>query len=149
MCEAADGLNGGSVRAHGSESGRVLIVDDDAIIRLYFTRVMGLSGLPVDGADSIRQALGLLRRTVYKLILLDGHLPDGHGSEIARYVQQDARSLSTSIVAISSDDSPSHVQMMANAGVSRFFVKPIRAEQIMQLVKAVKNDAGIRLNESA
>ena len=65
---------------------RVLVVDDEADIRLSVGRVLGLLGYEVDLAESGEQALAMAERTSYDVALLDIRLPGMDGIELMRRV---------------------------------------------------------------
>ncbi len=121
-------------RTEGETSRLVLIVDDDRITRLVVGSVVQSHGCAVDTAGSVKEALECLDRRVYDLIMLDGHLPDGSGTDIARYVRQGRFPLDTPIIAFSSDDDPSHVKALLASGAARFVRKPVSRAEIGTLL---------------
>ena len=62
---------------------RILLVEDDADVRLMLEHVLLHEGYEVDTADTVNGGKERLRFGSYDLALLDGKLPDGHGAEIA------------------------------------------------------------------
>jgi DNA-binding NtrC family response regulator len=61
---------------------RLLVVDDDALIRDVLAERLERRGYVVDKAASVGEARGLLARVTPDLALLDIKLPDGEGTEI-------------------------------------------------------------------
>lgn len=62
----------------------ILVVEDDDLVRSFLSRALaGLSG-EVDACATGAEALRLVARRRYGVILLDGLLPDTHGIELAR-----------------------------------------------------------------
>ena len=121
-------------RTEGETSRLVLIVDDDRITRLVVGSVVQSYGCAVDTAGSVKEALECLERRVYDLIMIDGHLPDGSGTDIARYVRQGRFPLDTPIIAFSSDDDSGHVKALLASGASHFVRKPISRSEIRALL---------------
>jgi CheY-like chemotaxis protein len=62
---------------------RILLVDDDADVRIMLEHVLLHEGYEVDTAETVSGGKERVRSGSYDLALLDGKLPDGHGSEIA------------------------------------------------------------------
>lgn len=62
---------------------RILLVEDDADVRLMLEHVLLHEGYEVDTAETVNGGKERLRSGSYDLALLDGKLPDGHGSEVA------------------------------------------------------------------
>jgi two-component system, NtrC family, response regulator AtoC len=61
---------------------RILILDDDALIRTVLSERLERSGNKVQVAGSIAEARALLRTRVPDLALLDMKLPDGEGTDL-------------------------------------------------------------------
>jgi DNA-binding response OmpR family regulator len=62
---------------------RILLVEDDADVRLMLEHVLLHEGHEVDTAQTVSGGKNRLRSGSYDLALLDGKLPDGHGAEVA------------------------------------------------------------------
>ena len=62
---------------------RILLVEDDADVRVLMEHVLTGERYDVDPAGTVAAALTLLGRRRYALVLADGVLPDGSGMEIA------------------------------------------------------------------
>lgn len=73
---------------------RVLIVDDDRFDRMQIVRALERANLPVrcDEAASLAEARQKLMAAIYDVILLDHHLPDGHGAAFAADLRREGLS---------------------------------------------------------
>src|SRR5260221_8442810 len=67
---------------------RILLVEDDADVRVLMEHVLIGDRYEVDPAATVAAADALLQRRHYDLVLADGVLPDGTGMEIARQAQR-------------------------------------------------------------
>jgi DNA-binding response OmpR family regulator len=67
---------------------RVLVVDDEPRIRSVVARSLTLQGYRVDEAGSGRQALKMLERTPYDLMVLDMLMPGMDGTEVMGHAHQ-------------------------------------------------------------
>jgi two-component system KDP operon response regulator KdpE len=67
---------------------RVLVVDDEPNVRSALTRSLTLLGYRADAASSGRQALGLLQRVTYDLMVLDLRMPGMDGVEVMQRARQ-------------------------------------------------------------
>ena len=112
----------------------ILVVEDDPIARLIMLKAIESIGCKVQTATSVAEALACIDRQVFSLILLDAHLSDGGGWEVARHVRNAQTTFRIPIVAISSDDSQESIGKLLNAGVDHFMVKPIHLQQFRSLV---------------
>lgn len=118
----------------GETSPLVLVVDDDRVTRFVFAGFVQSLGCVVETAGTVKEALEYLDHRVYDLIMVDGHLPDGSGTEIAQSVRSGRFPLDTPIIAFSSDDDPGHVQALLASGAGRFLRKPISRTDIRALL---------------
>lgn len=63
---------------------RVLAVDDDKLIRMNLTLMLGREGLEVDTAATCDEARALMGARSYGVVLTDLDLPDASGMEVVR-----------------------------------------------------------------
>jgi DNA-binding response OmpR family regulator len=62
---------------------RILVIDDEDLIRDYFENTLTGSGYEVDAARTAKQAYALLAERDYALVIADWWLDDGNGISIA------------------------------------------------------------------
>lgn len=103
---------------------RVLVVEDDPLAALahaeYLAAVPGfrLAGL----AHTAAEAMDALERTGVDLVLLDMHLPDGHGIDLVRRIR--AAGLRPDIVAVTAAREAPVVRAAIALGVVQYLIKP-------------------------
>lgn len=116
---------------------RFLLVDDHALFR------MGLSLMLTERwphamltqAGTWAQALAHLQAQAADLVLLDIHLPDGHGLAdlpLLRELAPQAR-----VLLMSSDADPTHIAQAREAGIDGFVPKSAQAADIVAAVQAI------------
>jgi response regulator of citrate/malate metabolism len=102
----------------------VLVVEDDPVAadahRAYVERVPGFE--VADVAHTARDAMRFLSAHPVDLILLDLHLPDGHGLDITRALRGGGVSADV-IVVTSARDLPT-VRAAVSQGVVQYLLKP-------------------------
>jgi signal transduction histidine kinase/DNA-binding response OmpR family regulator len=119
---------------------RVLIVDDNATNREILHNQITFWGMRGDQAGNAPQALSLLRAAVdgddaYGIAILDWHMPDMDGTELARHILDNPPLSDTRLVVLSS--AGDQVQATANMGIQCYLTKPIRQQQLLRcLLKA-------------
>jgi DNA-binding NtrC family response regulator len=62
---------------------RILLVEDEADVRLVMEHVLIDAGYEVDAAATMSNGCELLRFGAYDLVVADGRLPDGTGMDVA------------------------------------------------------------------
>jgi CheY-like chemotaxis protein len=86
--------------------GRVLIVDDDDIVRATTQAALTRRGFDVVAVSSGAQALGYLARDTPALMLLDLNMDDMSGWEVISHVQRDPRLRDMKTIVVSGEHSP-------------------------------------------
>ena len=115
--------------ALGLEDKSILIVDDDASMRILIRRMLSRMGIanPIE-AEGGAAALELLASTPVDLVMCDWNMPAMSGMELferARLIRPDLRFLMLTGRA----DAESHAAAR-KAGVAAFMVKPISAPEL-------------------
>lgn len=103
---------------------RVLIVDDDASMRLLCATVLGLEGYEVIEAANGRQALDLARTAAPDVMLLDISMPVLDGFGVAAALRSDQRTRELPFVFLTGEVDPQVIKQGGEVGAAGFFTKP-------------------------
>ncbi|MHA3774427.1 sigma-54-dependent transcriptional regulator [Verrucomicrobiota bacterium sgz303538] len=124
---------------------RILIVDDEFIIRKTLEERLRHKRYAVSGAGTIAQAEKLLAKDAFDLVLMDVQLPDGDGSQmLERIVQSENPPL---VVMITGHGSIESAVSCMRAGAFDYVIKPFSIAQIeMVLKKAEEFDRVIKVS---
>ncbi len=107
------------------ESATILVVDDDAVMRLMASEALRESGYRVIEATSAEEGLALFADTPVDLVLLDVILPGMNGYEACARIREMPAGASIPIVVTTGrDDRESIVEAYAS-GATDFVTKPI------------------------
>ena len=107
---------------------KVLIVDDDPIVRKSFDRVLSGKGYAVIAAENGEEALRKLNEEKYDVVYTDIRMPGMSGLEVAEQVK--ARRPWTPVVIITGYGTEAAQARAKAAGVSSFLNKPLTPEMI-------------------
>ncbi|MDP3030688.1 MAG: response regulator, partial [Rhodocyclaceae bacterium] len=77
---------------------RVLVVDDEADIRVLLDMSLARMGLACDCAASVAQARQYLLENDYQLCLTDMRMPDGDGLELVRHIEAEYPALPVAVI---------------------------------------------------
>lgn len=122
---------------------RVLIADDDAVIRRTLSSSLARIGFDVCTAPTGDQALRLAEVAPPDIALVDLHMPMG-GLEIVRRLKAGRGPHIFVAILSGSDDAPTHDSCL-NAGADAVFVKPI---SLLELRRQLES-AAIALKQAA
>lgn len=114
------------------ECGRVLVVDDDALCAQLVKVVSEQCGYACDHAGDGIEALNLVADHHYELILLDHHLPDTTGLELAQRIR--ARGCGTPLISLSGSHKACHPSFQ---GCLEKPLDPPELEKLLQRPPAV------------
>lgn len=116
-------------------AGLVLVVDDEADLRVTYERLLKRQGYRVVCAGSRRQGLWLLQAEPLALVVSDLRLPDGDGLDVVRAAR--ASSVPTPAIVVTGFPSAESRQAAMAAGASAFLVKPFSASGLARVVSEV------------
>lgn len=83
---------------------RILLVDDESVIRELLGRVLGGLGCDLVPAAGLEEALARLDGTAFDLLITDLRLPDGNGADVIRHFK--ARWPAASVLVITGSLTP-------------------------------------------
>ncbi|MBI9102927.1 MAG: response regulator [Spirochaetales bacterium] len=112
----------------------ILIVEDEAVNRIYFTRVLGKVGIKVDQAANGRDAVTKALANDYDLILMDLKMPLMDGIQATEAIREAEESRHTPIIALTSYSYPEDQQKCRSAGMDDFLSKPINNRLLLDKV---------------
>ena len=114
-------------------SGRVLVVDDNAVNRKILARQLELAGATTDTAAGGVEALAMWRKGGFDLVLADLQMPIMDGFELARCIretEQAERRPRTPILAVTASAQEDQEQKSRAVGMDGFLTKPVGIEQL-------------------
>lgn len=116
-------------------SRRVLVVDDNATIRMLSGKVLAGMGLtPVDACDG-EAGLALAEKERFELVLADVNMPKMDGIEMIRRIRKIPGYQRTPILIISTENTPEIMQRGKEAGANGWLVKPFQRERLLALLE--------------
>ena len=130
-------LEGYGASATGTETRRVLVVDDEQSIRMLCRVNLSASGMDVLEADDGDTALELARRERPDLMLLDVMMPGVDGWGVARELADDERTREIPIVFLTARAERADRRLGEQLGGVGYIVKPFDPVVIGELVEDV------------
>jgi CheY-like chemotaxis protein len=109
---------------------RVLLVEDEAPLRMIIRRNLEVRGVVVAEASNAAEALDAVQASVPDLLILDINLPDRTGWDVLRQLRQ-AHRLPTTAVVSAVRVPP---ERLREFGVAAYLPKPFPIEALARLV---------------
>ena len=105
--------------------GRVLLVEDNRVNRLLLQRQVAQLGHLVEAVENGRQALELLRRQPFDLLLLDIEMPELDGFGLLELLLADPELRGLPVIVTSALDGIAHVVRCIELGAEDYLAKPV------------------------
>ncbi len=117
---------------------RVLVVDGDRDVADSLLMLLRCLGAEARVTYSGEEALKLLAQFKPNLVLLDIGMPGMNGYETARRMRELPEGRSLFLAALSGWEEKTHQTRATKAGFDRYFVKPVTAEELQQVLSAAQ-----------
>lgn len=118
---------------------RILVVEDSAATRSFVRSALesGDASEPLDitEATSGFDALRLLPRGPYDLVITDINMPDINGLELVQFIRKSDRHRSTAVIIISTQSSEKDRARGLQLGADDYLPKPLDSELLLATVQ--------------
>jgi two-component system KDP operon response regulator KdpE len=113
----------------------VLVVDDEPALRKTIRASLAASGFTVEEAGTGLEAVGVLQRRPFDLVLLDVNMPGVSGVEACRQIR--ALAPRTGIIMVTVRDAEEDKVRALEAGADDYVTKPFRFRELIARLGAV------------
>jgi DNA-binding response OmpR family regulator len=122
---------------------RILVVEDDALLRKSVTRILAKAGHEVWETAGPQAAMSILSQTPIDVVVTDIHMPGMSGVELILQIDQGQRprviAMSGGGVSRRAEDA---LAAASDAGAGRTLEKPFEARELIAAIEAVLRDPG-------
>jgi len=115
---------------------RILVVDDDADIRILATKALTQDGHTVTEASGGREALALIASQVPDLLVLDLLMPEQSGLEILGILRSLPATAAMPVVVLTAMDDEANTRAGFDLGATDYVTKPFSIPQLAARVRA-------------
>lgn len=122
---------------------RVLVVEDSSAMRAFVQAALEETGeMLVTQAASGFEALRILPRESFDVVVVDINMPDINGLELVSFMRRSEAHLTTPIILISTESGERDQARGLAIGANAFLSKPFSAEALRALVAELRTQAG-------
>lgn len=131
------------------ENKRILCVDDDRDFCLFLGRIAKKLGYDFETAGTLKKGFEKIEEEEgYSAYIIDGHLPDGSGFELAKFIRESkGREVSIGFISRVYQDAVSFRILKENIKVDYVIEKPIDAEGAELFLRTLCGDTSHALEE--
>jgi PAS domain S-box-containing protein len=118
---------------------RILVAEDNTVNQRLATDVLEREGHRVQVAGSGREAIAMLQREEFDLVLMDIQMPELDGLQATAHIRQmeHISGKRLPIVAMTAQTGEFDRQRCLKAGMDAYVSKPIRVSELMNLIESV------------
>ena len=130
-----DLLNSDEAKQRPVAPRKLLIVDDDSVIRETLSILLRTQGYQTQEAESAAEALDCLRREIYDLVLLDIYMPDEDGFEVLQTLRRSRDEIEVPVIMITASEDSRQVVRALQSGANDYLTKPIDPDVTLARIK--------------
>jgi two-component system, OmpR family, alkaline phosphatase synthesis response regulator PhoP len=121
---------------------KILIVDDDEMVRMALVELLKPEGYTLDVAASGREALIKIDENKYDLMMFDIIMPEIDGLELCKKVRTREEYKDIPIVFLTAKSREQDRIKGIEAGANLFLSKPISPEKLLSIIAGTIGQAG-------
>ncbi|KAK1364913.1 hypothetical protein POM88_040474 [Heracleum sosnowskyi] len=106
----------------------ILIVDQDRTCLLILEACLKKWNYQVTPANNVPEALGMLRSNSFDMVMAEVHMPDTNGFQLVKQIDEE---FNLPVILMSADITEADTAL--ENGAQRFFVKPIKADDVKEI----------------
>lgn len=125
-----DELDLQTVQAPLAMQGRLLLIDDDDLLRSYLVKQLELAGYRIDDAADVETAKAKLRENAYDVIMLDLMMYPQSGYELFDFLKEDPTLKWIPLVVLSGRDDLDDKVRCLRLGADDYVTKPFQYEEL-------------------
>jgi len=118
---------------------KILVVDDVSSMRQVMAHMLTSLGYNnTDEASSGIEALKMLRRNSYDLLITDLHMPNLNGEQLLAKVRDDKNLQDLPVLMVSCEDDKTKIMGLIAGEVTGFMIKPFNMETLKKQLRLVQ-----------
>jgi len=122
-------------RARAAARGRILVVDDSSLVRLYCRQALETAGFEVEQAVNGIEAMEKILQQTFDLVIVDVNMPRMDGFSFLRALRRGAREVATlPALIITTEAEQEDINDARAAGANFYLVKPVSEADLLRHV---------------
>jgi CheY-like chemotaxis protein len=125
--------------AAGRRGVRILVVEDNVINQIFMRKVLEDRGYSVTAVPDGRQAIEILKKRPFNLVLMDVDMPVMDGLEATKLIRSASSKVldpKIPIIALTACAMEGDREKCLKAGMVDYISKPVLAEELLEIVRA-------------
>ncbi len=130
---------------------KILLVEDNEVNQLVAGGMLENLGIKVEIANNGKQALAILEKKVFDLILMDARMPEMDGYEATRRIRQlKTHVQNTPIIALTANTSKEDIERCFESGMDDYLPKPLNIDSLnIKIQKWISTNSPLEESENS
>jgi signal transduction histidine kinase/CheY-like chemotaxis protein len=116
---------------------KLLIADDEVFNRVLISTIAKKYGMAYDEVENGAEALEMIRKNQYDVVLMDVRMPEISGMDAAVLIRQmaDKTKAGVPIIALTATSSPEKKEKYIRAGMNEVLTKPFKEQDLLSTIE--------------
>jgi DNA-binding response OmpR family regulator len=115
---------------------KILICEDNKLALKTLSIVIEREGFKTETAEDGNEAIELLKKKEYDLIVVDIHLPYHSGLELVKYLRSDLKK-KTPVLIVTAFSNPQMKQQAGELGIQGYIIKPFNPSELINQIRSI------------
>jgi DNA-binding NtrC family response regulator len=129
------------------EEMKVLVVDDEEMLRNLLARILEREGYSVSTASGARQALAYLAKADFQVMVSDVKMPEMNGFELLKEAKQKHPRLAVVMMTAFGDENT--VEQALGLGADGYVAKPFKSSELTSEVARARQKAALTASKKS
>jgi len=112
---------------------KILLVEDDKINRLIVNNILKRQNVNLTKVENGVQAIEILKKESFDLILMDIQMPDMNGIEATNIIRNELK-MRTPIIALTANSFGSEIDEVMEVGMNDYLIKPFEEQDLINVI---------------
>jgi len=117
----------------------LLYADDEPTLRELVQHHLSLEGFDVETAADGFEAVMLMQKVSFDLVVLDIHMPKMDGIEVLKYMK--LHKIPSRLIVLTGDPDPHIISQCAKYGANDYLTKPYNYHELIEAIDRVMSDS--------
>lgn len=119
---------------------RILVTDDEEVLRMLIVDTLEEEEYEIDEAANGEEALELLEKNNYELLILDYMMPQMTGIEVLQEIRQRIELKHQKVLMLTAKSQAKDKEEMLNSGADSILTKPFSPLELLDTVEELTRD---------
>ncbi|KAA3599311.1 MAG: response regulator [Calditrichaeota bacterium] len=125
---------------------QVLVVDDNTTNRIILNKTLSTWGMKVQESDNGKEAIELIQKNDFQLLILDHQMPEMDGLEVIHRIQDEIKNKNLKVIVLSSWGK-FNFELMSKLNIAFSIVKPVKQSKLHNILQNVLIAPKVEKNE--